>query len=98
MTPATLRPAFVAELTGGGARGEGEEEVPQFVAVGQVGEPALFRAALKGEEGGQGGVFLIRDAAQSRRQSLPGRRDHAREEPLPQLTGGDRIAGLDLLD
>jgi len=89
---AALLAALGADQVGGLALGEGDEQPPQVVAVGQAGEAAVLGGAAEAGEGGKRHVLLVGGAARLALELGPGQADQAVEVALPQPLGGGRVA------
>jgi hypothetical protein len=95
-SPTRLRP-LVAGQVGRLAQGEGHEDLPQVVAVGQAGEAARPGAPAEGVGGAQGHVLLVGRPARGASEALAGQPDQAAEGALPDPLQGLPVAGLQLL-
>ena len=63
------------------------KQLPEVVAVGNVGKSAALGVAAETGEGGLGEVLLVSRPARQRPQALPGQRHHSREIVLPKRLG-----------
>src|SRR5207248_2055385 len=95
-TAAALLAAFVLAQVNGLARRYHDEELPEVVAVGQLGEAVAAGAAAEAVEGAEGHVLLVGDAPLAAAQLGPGEADEAAVVTFPELLGRQRIAGLEL--
>ena len=94
--PAALLAVLKFRLVNGLASGNQDEQVPEVVAVLELGKLALFGAAVETVEGAQRHVFLVRRSARRMLQLFACQTDEAVEIALPELLGNGRIAGFEL--
>ncbi len=77
------------------AGGDDDQEAPEVVAVGQVGEAALLDVAAEAVEGAEGDVLLVGGTAGGATQFEARQGHEAAKETVPELLGGGGLAGLE---
>src|SRR5262249_12813339 len=80
------------------AQRDDHQELPQVVAVVELGEAALLRPAAEAVEGAERHVLLVGDGAAGGPQALPGQAHELREIALPEPLRAGLGAGLQLRD
>src|SRR5205823_2928231 len=97
---AALQPMSPLDLIERLADGDGHEQPPEVVAVGEPGEPAVHGPGTEAVEGAQRGIFLVLDGATLLRgpESGPCQLNHQVEVTIPERLGRGVISALQLAD
>src|SRR5262249_31120582 len=80
------------------AGGDGDQQMPEVLAVVQPREAATFGATAEAIEGAEGYVFLVGDPPRRSLELFAGQPDQPLKVAFPEGLGGGVVAGLEPVD